>query len=173
MIKKWSEYIKESVKELSTTRADIEKRANELIDDHINDIFVELHQEFGTVSGDISPGQSFELTKLQQKIAKIMSDQVHSNLGEDITKVKTENLDMETLKSLSDERKDLKVGDRVIAVYFSGGFDAYLFTLEKPMSVVGLGASDGNTWYDVKDAYFIVKVETYNDFCDPKKRIPD
>ena len=172
MIKKWSEYITESFRKLSHTEDDIYKYTLDLLEDRINDLFVDVHQEFDTESGDITPNQQFELSELQEKIARLISQQVHQNLGKDFKKIKSSEIDIDELKELSDERDSVKEGDEVIAVYFDGGFSIYKFItkfLDKYNNE--LGYRDPRSHFKLEDAYFVVKVDTYNDFVSPEKRI--
>jgi len=188
MIKKWSEYITESFRKISHTEDDIYKYTLDLLEDRINDLFVDIHSEFDTESGDITPTQSFELSDLQEKIAKLITKQVHQNLGKDFKKIKSSEIDVSELKELSDERDSVNQGDEVIAVYFDGGYSIYKFkvnfhlTYSRQEGMSGLGGStpgssrgetpeDGRSWYDLEDAYLVVKVSTYNDFVSPDKRI--
>lgn len=183
MIKKWSEYITESFRKISHTEDDIYKYTLDLLEDRINDLFVDIHSEFDTESGDITPTQSFELSDLQEKIAKLITKQVHQNLGKDFKKIRSEEIDVNELKELSDERDSVKEGDEVIAVYFDGGYSIYKFKVftggskfwnaNGDVANRGLGGDDvdeGN-WYELEDAYLVVKVSTYNDFVNPDKRI--
>ena len=172
MIKKWSEYITESFKKVSHTEDDIYKYTLDLLEDKINDLFFDIHGEFDTESGDITPGQSFELGDLQEKMAKLISKQVHQNLGKDFKKIRSSEIDVNELKELSDERDSVKTGDEVIAVYFDGGYSIYKFkiTLRYMSNDPGIYDSTGN-WYSLEDAYLVVKSDTYNDFVSPNKRI--
>jgi|APSaa5957512535_1039671.scaffolds.fasta_scaffold51951_2 hypothetical protein len=174
MIKKWSEYITESFEKVSHTEDDIYKYTLDLLEDKINDLFFDIHGEFDTVSGDITPGQSFELGDLQEKMAKLISKQVHQNLGKDFKKIRSSEIDVNELKELSDERDSVKDGDEVIAVYFDGGYSIYKFKVfTDDVANRGLGGDDvdeGN-WYELEDAYLVVKADTYNDFVSPDKRI--
>ena len=174
MIKKWSEYITESFQKLSHTEDDIYKYTLDLLEDRINDLFVDVHQEFDTESGDITPDQSFELSSLKEKIAKLITQQVHQNLGKDFKKIKSSEIDIDTLKGLIDERDSVEEGDEVIAVYFDGGYSIYKYKVfTDDVANRGLGGDDvdeGN-WYELEDAYLVIKIDTYNDFADPDKRI--
>ena len=190
MIKKWSDYIKESkgFKSLSNTKLEIGNRAKQLLDDKLDEIFVTLHNEFGTESGDISPEQQFELGSLQANIIKIMVDQVHQNLGEDFKKIKTTEIDVNTLFSLTDERNSVKMGDEVIAVYFDGGYSIYKFDINYALGGQLCHKKYGNTYtvtqviraagndlpgtiFNLEQAKLVVLVDTYNDFTSPEKRI--
>ncbi len=171
MIKKWSEYITESFRKLSHTEDDIYKYTLDLLEDRINDLFVDVHQEFDTESGDITPDQSFKLSDLKEKIARLVSQQVHQNLGRDFKKIKSSEIDIDELKELSDERDSVKEGDEVITVYFDGGFSIYKFTTQLDKYNNELGYRDPRSHFKLKDAYLVVKVDTYNDFVSPEKRI--
>ena len=174
MIKKWSEYITEEFKKISHTEDDIYKYTLDLLEDRINDLFIDIHGEFDTESGDITPTQSFELSDLQEKMAKLITKQVHQNLGKDFKKIRTDEIDVNELKELSDERDSINSGDKVIAVYFDGGYSIYTFKVVHKYTVNdsgGLGSSGEEEWYSIEDAYLVVKVSTYNDFVSPDKRI--
>ena len=176
MIKKWLDYIKEGVDKLSHTKEDIYNYTTKLLDSKIEDLFNDVHKEFETESGDISPSQVVELDRLKEKMAKLISEQVFSNTGKDFHKIRTNEIDIDILKDLVDERDGVKKGDDVIVVYFSGGFDIYRFKL-KDSGDDGLGYYDGKSgsfnykWYGLEDAYHVVSVDTYNDFVSPDKRI--
>lgn len=194
MIKKWSEYFNESkrsspdgtdpIYRLDKTEKEIYNYALKLIDDKINEIFVDVHQEFNTISGDITPEQTGKLDELQKKLANLITKQVSQNLGKDFSKVKSPDIDIEALKNLSDERKDLKEGDDVILIYFDGGYSIYRCKLniisrepfklgwkEDDYTAMVAGRRGSPTTYELDDAYMVVSVETYNDFCDPSKRL--
>jgi 6-pyruvoyl-tetrahydropterin synthase len=179
MIKKWSEYITESFKKISHTEEDIYKYTLDILEDRINDLFVDVHGEFDTVSGDITPDQQFELNNLQEKIAKIIAKQVHQNLGDDFKKIRTSEIEVDQLKELDDERDSVKDGDEVIAVYFDGGYSIYKFKVSKSKYLIdyqsetdpGFGSRFDDNWYSLEDAYLVVKVGTYNDFVNPDKRL--
>jgi len=190
MIKKWDNYINEELggpfkiepkgsKDLSTTKSDIEKRALELVEQNIDLIFNKLHQEFKTDAGDIYPEQGVELDNLQESLVKLMTTQVTQNIG--IKNIRSNVIDVDILEDL-DTEKDIKVGDDVIMVFDDfRGFSIYLGVITTPSSAIndtrGIGfeiVSNGKTgWGGLKDAYLAVKVDTYNDWCDPSKRIPD
>lgn len=172
MIKKWSEYITEAFKKVSHTEDDIYQYALDLIERQTESIFQWTHDEFDTESGDITPGQQFELSELQEKMAKIISEQVHQNLGKDFKKIRSSEIDVSELKELSDERDSINDGDEVIAVYFDGGYSIYKFKAVISDLGTGLGGETRqNEWYSIEDAYLVVKVSTYNDFVSPDKTI--
>lgn len=174
MIKKWSEYITEEFKKISHTEDDIYKYTLDLLENRISDLFFDIHGEFDTESGDITPTQQFELSDLQEKMAKLITKQVHQNLGKDFKKIRTDEIDVNELKELSDERDSINSGDKVIAVYFDGGYSIYTFKVVHKYTVNdsgGLGSSGEEEWYSIEDAYLVVKVSTYNDFVSPDKRI--
>lgn len=192
MIKKWNKYINEAKsmrtirvladgsRDLSTTRDDIKKRALELLEKNIDSVFNELHEEFKTGSGDIYPEQAAELDRLQESLAKLISTQVIQNI-EDIKNIKSDTIDVDVLDDL-DTEKDIKVGDDVLLVFndFSG-FSIYRGKISLPSSAPvdsrGIGfeivKNGSKTWGALKDAKLAVKVDTYNDWCEPSKRIPD
>jgi len=53
---------------------------SEIVEDRIDDIFVELHQEFGTKSGDITPEQVFELERIRIELEDLLTRQINQNL---------------------------------------------------------------------------------------------
>jgi len=190
MIKNWSEYIKESLKKLSSTDDDILKYTKNLLNDKIEEIFIDIHQKFNTESGDITPDQQFKLDELIEELSKLITSQVHQNLGKDFMKIKSNEIDIETLKSLDDERNSIKEGDDVIAVYFDGGFSIYRFKVQRirtnpvtEFAQFSLGHREdtesarkkgrlGNPLiYLIEDAYFVITVDTYNDFVKPEERL--
>jgi hypothetical protein len=191
MIKNWSEYIKESLKKLSSTDDDILKYTKNLLNDKIEEIFIDIHQKFNTESGDITPDQQFKLDELIEELSKLITSQVHQNLGKDFMKIKSNEIDIETLKSLDDERNSIKEGDDVIVVYFDGGFSIYRFKVQRIRITdpatgsvnFSLGYSEStrkegrsvpilpSVTYLIEDAYFVITVDTYNDFVKPEERL--
>ena len=195
MIKKWYQYNESkkkvpkedessNISRLDTTEDEIYNYALKLIDDKINDVFIDTHQEFDTESGDITPDQTAMLDNLQKKIAKLIAKQVHQNLGKNYGKIKSSDIDINALKDLKDERKLLKAGDDVILVYFDGGFSIYRCKLqyiskeppklgwkEDHYTAMVAGRRGSPITYELEDAYMAVSVETYNDFCDSDKRL--
>jgi hypothetical protein len=130
MIKRWNQY-NESFKKLSSTDDEIREYAKKLLNDKIEDIFIDIHQEFNTESGDISPDQQLNLDNILEDLSKLIAKQVHQNLGKDFKKIKSNEIDIETLKSLDDEKNSIKEGDDVIAVYYDGGFEVFRFKVSK------------------------------------------
>lgn len=175
MIKNWKDYINESVKKHDTTESDIYKRAYELVDDSINDIFCKLHKEFRTESGDISPEDNSKLLLAQVEISKIISNQVHYNLGSDISKIISNDIDVESLSRLDNESNDVRIGDDVIMMIYNGGYTIYRGVIEASDNPdnESIGFKIGDKLVDVESAHKVVRVETYNDFCEPNKRILD
>jgi hypothetical protein len=53
---------------------------SETIESAIDEIFTDLHQEFGTRSGDITPEQDFELEIIKLQLSKLISTQINQNL---------------------------------------------------------------------------------------------
>jgi hypothetical protein len=194
------ERITESVEMLSKpkiSKEEIREEAYMLVEDKINDIFNELHQEFGTLSGDIFPEQQRELTNLQKKISELIANQVYQNLPCGFESITTDSIDLESLRELTDERKEVKMGDEVIVIY-EDPFEIVKFKVdcdEKGPGGIGhqepinlsspedlftvkpgwefLKPEMGN-WYPIcgdESILLVVKVDTYNDFCDPSKRL--
>lgn len=93
--------------------------------------------------------------------------------GESGVRCVNDSIDTKILLDLTDERDDVSVGDMVIATYFNGGFDTYIFEVER----FDAGPEDesdyvyGNSYkcIDLNNAYHVVKLETYNDFVNPEK----
>ena len=181
MIKKWLEYITESFKKMSYTKEDIYEYTLKSLNDKIESLFSEIHQKFDTESGDITPNQKFELDDIQNKLARLVSQQVHQNLGKDFNKIKSSDIDISELKELSDERDSVVEGDEVIAVYFDGGYSIYKYEAKMLHYTMGRDGKLGYRNKDlkkytseifyIKDAYLVVKVSTYNDFVSPDKRV--
>ena len=169
MIKKWVEYITESFEKLTHTEDDVLKYTQELVDVEIDNIFIDVHQEFNTSSGDITPGQVMELDKLKEGLAKLISDQVCANI--ELKNQKSDKIDLEELSQLEDERDKVKEGDEVIAVYTGRSYikNAYKFKVQSN-STRGLGIEYASRkWHDLNDADLVVKVDTYNDFVSDKR----
>lgn len=181
MIRNWKEYIKESFKKMDSTREDVNKYTEKLVDEKIEEIFNQVHREFNTESGDISPTMNNRLFTIKEDITDLITNQVCNNLGSDFKKIRSSEIDINVLKKLTDERHNIRKGDRVIAVYFEGHeFGIYLFTTQEVDDTgpgwddpddFHLGFSDGGTWYELNEAYLVISLETYNDFVDPEKRL--
>jgi hypothetical protein len=176
MIKKWMEYIKESIdfEKLTHTEKDVLEYVKDLLDTEIDTIFIDVHQEFNTSSGDITPDQVMKLKFLKEDIAKLITEQVCSNI--ELKNLKSDKLNLEELSELSDERDEVKEGDEVIAIYTDNNItNVYRFKLEntKPYysDITKLGTYGKGTWYDINDADLVVKVDTYNDFVRGDKRL--
>lgn len=78
----------------------------------------------------------------------------------------TDTVDTDLLASLSDERDTVKEGDIVLATYFNAGFTTYEFEVEysdidDEDELMNLGNSDGEVYYDLSNAYHVVKKSTY------------
>ncbi len=170
-------------------RQEIEKEAYKLIEDAIDNVFNQLHQKYETVSGDISPSQQFELSNFQENLSKLVAKQVYQNISDDeksgFESVTSESIDIDALKELTDERNEIKMNEEVIVVY-DDPFEIVKFKINllkhgDPFNHEILGYHNYGTeykslinkWYPTKgeEVLKVVKVETYNDFCDPSKRI--
>jgi len=179
MIKNWVEYIKESFEKLTHTEYDVYKYTLDLLESEIDSIFVDVHQQFNTSSGDITPDQVMELEQLKEKLAKLISKQVTSNI--ELKNQKSDLIDLEELSQLEDESLEVKEGDEVIAVYSETSYikNVYKFTVERkkgsfgrPEDVLGgYKQSPKKVWYSLSDADLVVKVDTYNDFVKPSYRL--
>jgi hypothetical protein len=196
MIKKWVEYIKESFERLTHTEEDVLEYTRELVDVEIDNIFIDVHQEFNTSSGDITPEQTVWLDKLKEDLSKLITDQVTANI--ELKNQKSDNIDLEELSQLEDEREQVREGDEVIAVYTEKSYikNVYKFTVEKGKALGNRGTlgyfnrvkiplpnspldSEGNAkhvedrskWYGLSDADLVVKVDTYNDFVSGDKKL--
>lgn len=51
-----------------------------IVDEHVNQIFVECHEKCFTVNGDITPGQTFELERITNELKKLIGQQITQNL---------------------------------------------------------------------------------------------
>lgn len=183
MIKKWVEYIKESFEQLTHTEDDVYEYTLDLLNSEIDNIFVDIHQEFNTSSGDITPDQVMQLDHLKEKLARLITDQVCANLN--LENLKSDNVDLEQLANLEDERDRIKEGDEVIAVYTERAYikHVYKFTLQSRPRIGTNGYTLGHLeyksktheeqgiskWYDINDADLVIKVDTYNDFVSDKR----
>ena len=172
MIKRWVEYITESFEKLTHTEDDVLKYTQELVDVEIDNIFIDVHQEFNTSSGDITPGQVMELDQLKEKLAKLISDQVCANIK--LENQKSDKIDLVELSQLEDERLEVKEGDEVIAVYTGKNYikNAYKFTVS--LENGKLRYKDNKSILNdklIEDADLVVKVDTYNDFVKPSYRL--
>jgi hypothetical protein len=54
--------------------------AEHLIDEAIDEVFNELHQDFPTKSGDITPMQLHQLDELKEQLVILITKQVEQNL---------------------------------------------------------------------------------------------
>lgn len=172
MIKNWVEYIKESFEKLTHTEYDVYKYTLDLLESEIDSIFVDVHQQFNTSSGDITPDQVMELEQLKEKLARLISKQVTSNI--ELKNQKSDFIDLEELSQLEDESLEVKEGDEVIAVYSETSYikNVYKFTAERLEDVLGgYKQSPKKVWYSLSDADLVVKVDTYNDFVKPSYRL--
>lgn len=183
MIKKWVEYIKESFEKLTHTEDDVYKYTLDLLESEIDSIFVDIHQQFNTSSGDITPEQVMELDNLKEKLAKLITDQVCANIK--LENQKSDKIDLVELSQLEDERLEVKEGDEVIAVYTERAYikHVYKFTLQSRPRIGTNGYTLGHIeyksktheeqgiskWYDINDADLVIKVDTYNDFVSDKR----
>ena len=180
MIKKWVEYIKESLdfEKLSHTEEDVYKYTLELLENEIDNIFVDVHQEFNTSSGDITPEQQTYLDNITESLARLITHQVCQNI--ELKNIKTDKIDLNELSNLDDERGSIKEGDEVIAVYTErigfGRVTSYIKNVYK----FKVSLENGRLRYKdkliqndklIEDADLVVKVDTYNDFVFPEKRL--
>lgn len=165
MIKKWVEYIKESFEKLTHTEEDVLEYTREIVDFEIDNIFIDIHQEFNTSSGDITPEQTMRLDKLKEDLSKLITEQVTANI--ELKNQKSDKIDLEELSQLEDEREQVREGDEVIAVYTNNNYikNVYKFKVEKS----GNKLRSSFTGQDINDADLVVKVDTYNDFVSDKK----
>ena len=62
------------------TTTTINEIVREVLERNINDTFAELHSEYDTKSGDITPLQSFQLEQLLDKLSELMTEQITQNL---------------------------------------------------------------------------------------------
>ena len=61
-------------------REQIKLSAEQYIDEAIDEVFNELHQDFPTKSGDITPMQLHELEQLKEQLVDLITMQVKQNL---------------------------------------------------------------------------------------------
>lgn len=50
------------------------------LDNLIDDLFSDMHRDFNTQSGDITPQQMHELNDAIFKVSKLMTEQIYQNL---------------------------------------------------------------------------------------------
>tara|TARA_R100000963_G_C4622387_1_gene89527 strand:- start:413 stop:625 length:213 start_codon:yes stop_codon:yes gene_type:complete len=62
------------------TKEKIREYAYDILHDHVNECFLEIHEKFPTLAGDITPTQTMLVDQSVDKIADIMADQVYQNL---------------------------------------------------------------------------------------------
>jgi len=58
----------------------MEQKIKEFVEQSTFDLFVKAHEEFNTVSGDITPDQALLLTKIKDDLTKLIVEQVTQNL---------------------------------------------------------------------------------------------
>lgn len=97
----------------------------------------------------------------------ITSFNIFENMNSSIIDV-TNKIDFDILQSLPDERELVSEGDIVISTYFDSGFNTYEFVVlnsgvDDDDPLMNLGNSDGHTYYDLYNAYHVVKKSTYED----------
>lgn len=80
-------------------KSNIRKDAESLIQSTVDYFFSQLHTDYETSSGDISPLQQLQLDEAIDKIVKIATDQVFQNI--DFTKVNLQELDRNELLELA------------------------------------------------------------------------
>lgn len=80
-------------------KSEIKKTAESLIESTIDYFFSQLHTDYDTSSGDISPLQQLQLDEALDKIVKVATDQVFQNI--DFTKVNLQELDRNELLELA------------------------------------------------------------------------
>jgi len=61
-------------------REKIRLSAEHYIDDAIDGVFNELHQDYPTKSGDITPMQLYQLDELKEQLVNLITEQVEQNL---------------------------------------------------------------------------------------------
>lgn len=84
---------------MKALKSHIRKDAESLIQSTIDCFFSQLHTEYDTSSGDISPLQQLQLHEALDKIVKVATDQVFQNI--DFTKVNLQELDRSELLELA------------------------------------------------------------------------
>lgn len=84
-----------------------------------------------------------------------------------IISLKNEDLDIPVFKILPDISDNVKEGDIIIGVWFTGGFDAYLCKIEYDPDN-GFGCSDGQSWYSVEYAWGVFDPKEYDSHTDKK-----
>lgn len=143
--------------------------------DVIDDLFVDLHQEFNTVSGDAdfttdnliedykgSAGQSIVETTTNQ----IISNMTLVSMAKSLT---SGRISFQVLSELKDERQNVRNGEEVILVttesivrFKNRLIKVILGTVHNTDMIKG-----GNLDYNFDESILIVKRETYEDFAGP------
>jgi len=68
------------IKENNKRRTSIQE-IYKLVEEKIDEIFLTLQNKEGITSGDITPGQAFELDDLQEKLAKLIDEVIQLEKG--------------------------------------------------------------------------------------------
>tara|TARA_R110002020_G_scaffold4272_6_gene19008 strand:- start:2241 stop:2453 length:213 start_codon:yes stop_codon:yes gene_type:complete len=58
----------------------IRQYAYDILHDHIDECFLELHDKFPTAAGDITPRQTMLIDQSVDKLSDVMAEQVYQNL---------------------------------------------------------------------------------------------
>ncbi len=84
----------------------------------------------------------------------------------------TNSIDTKTAKELSDIRDDVREGDVVIGVWFSGDFDPFLLKVEDLSTSddpeLGLGVCDDHICYTLEHAWGVFDPDEYDKLADKK-----
>lgn len=63
-----------------THMKNLNEQLTKLVEESLNEIFVQAHDIADTKSGDISPDQHFQYLDIQRKLTKLLIEQVNQNL---------------------------------------------------------------------------------------------
>lgn len=94
------------------------------------------------------------------------------------------DIDIETLIKLDNECDSIKIGDDVLVLYYNDEkfrikydvpylYSIYRFEVDDVAGSLGVFHWGEDEQYLLDDAYLVVRVDTYDDFVEPKKRIKD
>ena len=78
-----------------------------------------------------------------------------------IVPIKDEDLEPAIFKKIPDIRDNVKPGDIVLGVWFSGGFDTFLLQIDD-IKVDGLGCGTEDTWYGIESAWGVFDPKDYD-----------
>lgn len=132
----------------------------------IPDIMKQVNEE-NHVDIDFIPPSKLDEKLNSDKIYIIheMGSDIHKSVEtgafDDADVVLFRNFKMKFLTNTKDEKNSVKIGDWVIATYFEGGYNTYLFKIQETDSVGDIGMSYGSTYYAVEMSHHIITYSSY------------